>query len=163
MLKFIAAILLIKKLNERSKPVKEVGSEEYGSAIRTKQSVSPCLPEVQTKLTFNKKLHGAGAKTKEIYRQLTEFCESLGLRRIEYKHKQKFVYKGKTVANLGFTHKSLRLCVALAPETAEACVPCARDLSAYIKHRITPLGILLKTYKALECAKNMLTRAKRAV
>ena len=57
--------------------------------------------------------------------------------------------------NLYFTHKTLRLCLALDPKNFGSEVKNSRDFSSYKKHSVTPLAILLKSNKSVENA-NML-------
>lgn len=155
MLKLITAIFVTKKLNGQSvNNHQSLTVDGYGSNIKLRKHE---LPKFAIKLPdFTERLSLSDSKTKGYYNSLMEYCDTLNIKHTIYKHKVKFFDKDRIIANLYFTHKTLRLCIALTPDSFDNERVKYRDFSAYKKHAQTPMAILLNTNKSVVNAKMLI-------
>jgi hypothetical protein len=110
-------------------------------------------PEKVTLPSFLDRLDLSSDKIKDYYDSFMEYCDKLNVKHTIYKHKVKYFYDGKTIANLYFTHKTLRLFIALNPCDFDKEALNFRDFSSYKKHTETPMSILINSNKSLENSK----------
>jgi predicted transport protein len=134
----------------------------YGCDIKVRKE-EPKAPKVVAKVekipSFQERLKSSDQKIKGYYDALVKYCEKHNIKKTIYRNKVKFFVKSKTIANLYFTHKTLRLCVALDPNSFEASMLKFRDFSSYKKHQETPMSVLVNTNKNVENCKILIYKA----
>lgn len=162
MLKLITALLLTKKIKEEAIKQsvifnKRINAPREDNDFNLLPEGNESATEIKKPFTFTERLISSSDKTQKYFESFMGYCDKLNIKHTMYKHKIKFYDKeGKTLANLYFTHKTLRLFIAAAPEQFDCKLLGCRDFSSYKKHKETPLSILLKSNKNVENAKTLI-------
>lgn len=166
MLRLVTAFYVNKKIKQQALYEQNKSQYSYGSEIRVrkeevnKDNIKPEIKKEKAKVpTFIERLKNSDQKTKEYYKTIVDYCEKHNIKNTIYRHKVKFFVKNKTIANLYFTHKTLRLCVAVNPDSFEPEMLKFRDFSAYKKHKETPMSVLINSNKNVENCKILIFKA----
>jgi predicted transport protein len=160
LLKLVTTFYLNKKLKQQA--IYEANQKQigYGCDIKVRKEEPQIVKQKAEKIpSFIERLENSDQKTRSYYDAIINYSEKHNIKKTIYRNKVKFFVKAKTIANLYFTHKTLRLCVALEPSSFDTDMLRFRDFSAYKKHQETPLSVLLNSKKNVENCKILIYKA----
>lgn len=160
MLKLVTTFYLNKRLKQQILYEQKQHQTGYGCEIRVRKEEPVNYKSPKAKLpTFWQRLENSDIKTKEYYQLIVDYCEKHSIKKTVYRQKVKFFVKDKTIANLYFTHKTLRLCIALNPDSFDSQMLKFRDFSTYKKHKETPMSVLINSKNSVENCKILIYKA----
>ncbi|HOO22236.1 MAG TPA: hypothetical protein PKY53_00985 [Clostridia bacterium] len=160
MVKLINTFYFNKKLKQQNVYGQRPPQYAYGSEIRIRQEEPDAFKAEKKKIpSFSERLDASGKKTKEYFGEILAYCDKQGIKHTVYRNKVKFFAKNRTIANLYFTHKTLRICLALNPANFDPAMLKFRDFSGYAKHSETPMSVLLNSRKSVENCKILVFKA----
>lgn len=168
LLTLVTAFYLNKKLKQQAMYEANQAKAGYGCDIKVKKEEPVQVKEtpkiqvvknIEKIPSFQERLENSEQKIKEYYEQIVKYCEKHSIKKTIYRNKVKFFVKSKTIANLYFTHKTLRICIALDPNLFEANMLKFRYFSAYKKHSKTPMSVLINSKKSVENCKILIYKA----
>jgi len=159
LLRLVTTFYLNKKLKQQAINLNNQQQYRYGCDIKVKPEPMQAKTKPDKIPSFTKRLESATPKTQSYYESIVDFCQKHNIKKTVYRNKVKFYVKSKTIANLYFTHKTLRICLALDPSKFDAEKFKFRDFSNYIKHIDTPMAVLLNSQKSVENCKILIYKA----